>query len=274
MDREKGRKGERGKGRKKFCARISPSPFLPFSPSSPSSGLYTPGSDPGSGPGRGGLGPSGHGHPRPPGGGRKESRPGRGGPTRAGLAATCCRRSPQCGPLPAATVVFRVFFRRFGAGRRRGRFRHGHLLRHLRFQQYDAAFRRDLRHGPGDPDRDGAAAAGNPRVAASGCQRPQPARPAQRYSRRILQPRGPDHCRHVATKSLVGGGHRPLSPRAGSGRVFLRLAKWPERRFRSGKGTACPGGGRFPAHLLRRHRRHDEQWYDIRRHIAKQYNKQ
>ena len=76
----------------------------------------------------------------------------------------------------------------------------------LRFEQHAPAFRRNLRRGPGHPDRDGAAAAGYPHIVAGGGQRPRPACPAQRHSRRVLQPRGADRQRYVATRAPITSG--------------------------------------------------------------------
>ncbi len=124
---------------------------------------------------------------------------------------------------------------------------------------HGAAFRRDFWHGPSDPDRDGAAAAGNPRVAADGAQRYQSARPEKRYSRRVLHARGAEQRRYVEGELLGEFTQRPVSPRAGSGRVRLCLAKRRIRRTRSGEGAAGAGSGRLQARLLRRIGRRSER---------------
>ena len=222
-------------------------------------GLYAPGSDPGDGSGRGGPGTGGRGHPRPPGGGRKKQRPGRGSPTRADLAATDCRRSPQCGPLPAAAVVFLVFSAASGQTSSSGT----SSMAASSGTSNSSSTTTPLSGGIyGTAQAIQIETARRPRATLASLQTAasDPSQPARLSDIRVVSYGlgAPVTVDMSQQSSPVDFGHRPLSPRAGSGRVLLRLAKWPDRRIRSGNGTACPGGGRFPAHLLRRHGRHDE----------------
>ena len=80
----------------------------------------------------------------------------------------------------------------------------------------------------------------NPGLVATGGQRSQPACPAQRHSRRLLQPRCADDVDMSQESPPSASGTGLYRHGAGPGRVLLRLAKRPDRRRRSGDRICSP----------------------------------